>query len=398
VGARVVVVGQGYVGLPLALGAAEAGFKVSGIEIDQDKVAAINTGHSPVEDVPHATIAKLIAEGQYKVQSDYESVAEAEIVLLAVPSPLTPDRTPDLTHIVEAATEVAKSLRPGTLVILESTIYPGVTRSVLAPLLAEVSGLNADDIDVAYSPERIDPTNKTWTLANTPKLVSGLSAQATTRAADFYRTFINDVVLVDTPEIAETAKLLENTFRFVNISLINELAEFCHRAGIPILDVIDAAASKPFGFMKFTPSAGVGGHCISVDPHFLSYAANLHGVNSQFIALADKINRELPDQIVRRAEDLLGTQLDGKTVLIIGVAYKPNVADTRETPAAPLIDALRARGSLVTWHDEHVKDWRGEKSGPIDNTHDLAILVTAHMSLDLAELGHTPLLDTTWRR
>jgi UDP-N-acetyl-D-glucosamine dehydrogenase len=398
VGARVVVVGQGYVGLPLALGAAEAGFKVSGIEIDQDKVAAINTGHSPVEDVPHATIAKLIAEGQYKVQSDYESVAEAEIVLLAVPSPLTPDRTPDLTHIVEAATEVAKSLRPGTLVILESTIYPGVTRSVLAPLLAEVSGLNADDIDVAYSPERIDPTNKTWTLANTPKLVSGLSAQATTRAADFYRTFINDVVLVDTPEIAETAKLLENTFRFVNISLINELAEFCHRAGIPILDVIDAAASKPFGFMKFTPSAGVGGHCISVDPHFLSYAANLHGVNSQFIALADKINRELPDQIVRRAEDLLGTQLDGKTVLIIGVAYKPNVADTRETPAAPLIDALRARGSLVTWHDEHVKDWRGEKSEPIDNTHDLAILVTAHMSLDLAELGLTPLLDTTWRR
>ena len=397
-GIRVAVVGQGYVGLPLALGAAEAGFKVSGIEIDQTKVVMINAGQSPVEDVDGGLITTLIAGGQYEACGDYAPVQEADIVLIAVPSPLAPDRIPDLTQIVEAATQVAKRMRPGTLVVLESTIYPGVTRSVLAPLLAEVSGLDSDDFDVAYSPERIDPTNKTWTLANTPKLISGLSEQATARAANFYKTFINEVVLVDTPEIAETAKLLENTFRLVNISFINEVAEFCHRAGIPILDVIDAAASKPFGFMKFTPSAGVGGHCISVDPHFLSHAASLHGVNSQFISLADKINRELPNQIVRRAEDLLGTSLDGKSVLVVGIAYKPNIADTRETPAAPLIDALRARGALVTWHDEHVKEWRGEKSEPIDNKRDLAILVTPHANLDLPKLGRTPLLDTTWRR
>lgn len=319
-------------------------------------------------------------------------------MLIAVPTPLASDRTPDLTYIISAATEVAKQLSPGTLVILESTVYPGVTRSVLAPLLAEVSGLDSEEIDVAFSPERIDPTNNTWTLANTPKLVSGLTDQATVRATNFYKTFINDVVPVATPEVAEAAKLLENTFRFVNISLINEVAEFCHRAGIPIIDVIEAAGTKPFGFMKFTPSAGVGGHCIPVAPHFLSYAAGLHGVKSEFISLADEVNRELPEHIVRRAEELLGGRLNEKAILVIGVAYKPNVADTRETPAAPLIDALRSRGALVAWHDEHVKEWRAEKSEPIDNRHDLAILVTPHANLDLAKLGRTPLLDTTWRR
>lgn len=397
-GIRVAVVGQGYVGLPLALGAAEAGFEVSGIDIDLAKVTAINACQSPVEDIQNAVIAKLVTEGHYLAHGDYAPIAEAEIVLIAVPTPLAADRTPDLTYIVAAATEVAKHLSPGTLVILESTVYPGVTRSILAPLLAEISGLSPNDFDIAYSPERIDPTNNKWTLSNTPKLVSGLSGQATARATNFYKTFINDVVPVATPEVAEAAKLLENTFRFVNISLINEVAEFCYRAGIPIIDVIDAAGSKPFGFMKFTPSAGVGGHCIPIAPHFLSYAASLHGVNSQFIALADEINRELPAQIVRRAEELLGAPLSGKTVLIIGVAYKPNIADTRETPAAPLIDALRAHGTTVVWHDEHVKAWRGEKSEPINNTHDLAILVTAHAELDLSALGQTPVLDTTWRR
>jgi len=398
VGTRVAVVGQGYVGLPLALGAAEAGFKVSGIDIDLARVAAINANQSPVEDVQSAVIAKLRADGRYEAHGHFAPISEAEIVVIAVPTPITSDRVPDLTYIISAATAVAKHLSPGTLVILESTVYPGVTRSVLAPLLAEVSGLGLDEIDVAYSPERIDPTNKTWTLANTPKLVSGLSEQATTRAANFYGTFINEVIPVASPEVAETAKLLENTFRLVNISFINEVAEFCHSAGIPIIDVIDAAGSKPFGFMKFTPSAGVGGHCIPVAPHFLSYAARMHGVDSQFITIADQVNRDLPTHIVRRAEELLGAPLSGKTVLVIGIAYKPNIADTRETPAAALIDVLRSRGALVAWHDEHVNEWRDEKSEPIDSTHDLAILVTPHTNLDLAKLGQTPLLDTTWRR
>lgn len=396
-GIRVAVVGQGYVGLPLALGAAGAGFKVSGIDIDQAKVAAISAGRSPVEDIRSDLIAKFIADGQYEAYGDYSPITQAEIVLIAVPTPLASDHTPDLTYIVAATTEVAKQLSPGTLVILESTVYPGVTRLILAPLLAEVSGLDPDEIDVAYSPERIDPMNKTWTLANTPKLVSGLTEQATQRAANFYKSFVNEVVPVATPEVAETAKLLENTFRLVNISLINEVAEFCHSAGIPILDVIHAAESKPFGFMKFTPSAGVGGHCIPVAPHFLSYAAGLHGVKSEFISLADQINRELPEHIVRRAEELLGGQLNDKAVLVIGVAYKPNISDTRETPAAPLIDALRSSGAHVAWHDEHVIGWRDERSEPIDNTHDLAILVTPHTDLDLSKLGQTPLLDTTWR-
>ncbi len=279
------------------------------------------------------------------------------------------------------------------LVIIESTIQPGTTRNVVVPLLEKESGLSRDQFLVAYSPERIDPMNKKFTIKNTPKLVAGLTPEAANKAKEFYSKFIEQVNICDSLEVAETAKLLENSFRLVNISFINELAIFCQKIGIEVNDVIKAASTKPYGFMPFYPSVGVGGHCIPVDPLYLAEAAREVGAPVRFIELADEINLRMPTYFVGRASEMLGGLKD-KKVLVIGVSYKPNVADIRETPVEALISGLKKSGAVVSWHDDLVKSWNGESSVALGSGFDLAILATPHDYLDLSLLGSTPLLNT----
>jgi UDP-N-acetyl-D-glucosamine dehydrogenase len=310
-----------------------------------------------------------------------------------VPTPLDSNHQPDLEILKAATTDVGKSLKPGMLVIIESTIQPGTTRNVVVPILEKESGLGANKFLVAYSPERIDPMNKKFTIKNTPKLVAGLTPEAATKAKEFYAKFIDQVDVCDSLEVAETAKLLENSFRLVNISFINELAMFCQKIGIDVNDVIKAASTKPYGFMPFYPSVGVGGHCIPVDPLYLAEAARAAGAPTKFIELADEINLAMPTYFVGRASEMLGG-LKNKKVLVIGVSYKPNVADTRETPVEALITGLAKSGAVVSWHDDLVKNWNGQSSVALGSGFDLAILATPHDYLDLRMLGNTPLLNT----
>lgn len=286
-----------------------------------------------------------------------------------------------------------KNLSPGNLVIIESTVEPGTVRKVVLPLLEKSSGLDVEDFYLAFSPERIDPGNKVWTLKTVPKLIAGVSEKSTKIAIDFYSKFIDKLVPVANFEIAETAKLLENTFRFINISFVNELAMFCNALGIEIKDVINAAATKPYGFMPFNPSVGVGGHCIPVDPIYLANAANAIGAPIRFIELADQINQEIPVHFVDRADEKIGG-LKAKKILVIGVSYKPNVADVRESPVGALITGLKQKGAQVFWHDDLVKVWNGEESVALSSDFDLAIIATPHEYLDLSKLGYVPILNT----
>jgi len=279
------------------------------------------------------------------------------------------------------------------LVIIESTIEPGTCRNILLPILLKESRLKLDEFELAYSPERIDPTNKKWGISNTPKLVAGLTTNAASRAKEFYEKFINSIIICSSLEIAETAKLLENSFRLVNISFINELAIFCQKIGIEINEVISAASTKPYGFMPFYPSVGVGGHCIPVDPIYLANAAKAAGAPSRFIDLADQVNQSMPGYFVGRAEEKL-SGLKNKSVLVVGVAYKPNVADVRESPVEALINGLEKKGAQVSWHDDLVKEWNGGVSVPLSNNFDLAIIATPHDYLDLSKLGNAPILNT----
>ena len=390
---NIVVIGQGYVGLPLALAAAAAGFSVTGVDSDREKVSAINSGNSPIEDITNNEIQNLIKTGKYKISNSYDSNLSAEIFLICVPTPLDSNHQPDLSALISAIKSAGKVLKQGALVIVESTIQPGTTRSALIPILEKESGLSRDQFLMAYSPERIDPANKTWKIGNTPKLVAGLTDEAAQKAKDFYSKFINQVDICDSLEVAETAKLLENSFRLVNISFINELAIFCHKIGIDVNNVINAAATKPYGFMPFYPSVGVGGHCIPVDPLYLANAAKEAGAPTRFIELADQINLEMPNYFVGRANEMLGG-LKGKKVLVIGVAYKPNVSDVRETPVASLITGLEKSGASVSWHDDLVKTWNNQSSVPVTDQYDLAIIATPHDYIQLSELGKTPVLNT----
>jgi nucleotide sugar dehydrogenase len=288
---------------------------------------------------------------------------------------------------------VGKSLKPGMLVVVESTISPGTTRKVLLPILINNSGLSEEEFHLAYSPERIDPLNKDWSIKNTPKLVAGLTDQAAKLAQEFYSKFVDQVVICPTVEVAETAKLLENSYRLVNISFINEISIFCQKIGVDINEVVKAAATKPYGFMPFYPSVGVGGHCIPVDPIYLSDAAKSAGAGSKFIDLADEINQLMPAYFVERAKQIIGG-VKGKKILVIGLSYKPNVADVRESPVISLIDQLRKSGAVVFWHDELVKGWKGEITTPISSDFDLAIIATPHDYLDLSTLKNVPILNT----
>ena len=390
---QITVVGQGYVGLPLAIKAADSGFTVFGLDDNEQKINKLKSGNSFIEDLSDQVIQTSVDSLRYIPTIDQEVITKSQVVLICVPTPLSADHKPDLSVLISATTSVGKNLKAGSLVIIESTIEPGTCRNILLPILLKESGLKLDEFEVAYSPERIDPTNKKWGISNTPKLVAGLTDNAAKRAGEFYGKFIEAITICSSLEIAETAKLLENSFRLVNISFINEIAIFCQKIGIDISEVISAAATKPYGFMPFYPSVGVGGHCIPVDPIYLANSAKKVGAPSRFIELADKINHEMPGYFVGRVEEKLGG-LKNKRVLVVGVSYKPNVADVRESPVEALISGLKQKGAQVSWHDDLVKVWNGEESVELSSDFDLAIIATPHDYLDLTKLGNVPILNT----
>jgi UDP-N-acetyl-D-glucosamine dehydrogenase len=389
----IAIIGLGYVGMPLAIESANNFDHVVGYDSNEKKVINLKSSISEIEDIDIENLESVISSGVFKPSLDSSDIKNADIFLICVPTPLSFDHLPDLSHLTSAVETVGKNLKIGSLVIIESTIQPGTTRNIVVPLLEKFSGLSRGQFDVAFSPERIDPVNKKFTIKNTPKLVAGLTPAAAMKAKEFYSKFIDQVDICDSLEVAETAKLLENSFRLVNISFINELAMFCQKIGIDVNDVIKAASTKPYGFMPFYPSVGVGGHCIPVDPLYLAEAAREVGAPVRFIELADEINLGMPTYFVGRASEMLGGLKD-KKVLVIGVSYKPNVADIRETPVEALISGLKKSGAVVSWHDDLVKSWNGESSVALDSGFDLAILATPHDYLDLSLLGSTPLLNT----
>lgn len=390
---KISVVGQGYVGLPLAIEAAKHGFDVCGIDINNSIVDQLNFGKSHIEDISDLDLSLVLKSGKYFATIDFGEVRGSEIVLICVPTPLNAKRLPDLSALESAIISVSKNLSKNTLIIVESTIEPGTTKNFIIPLVLKHSSLLPHELYFAYSPERIDPRNKTWSLKNTPKLVSGADKIAIKRAFDFYADFIEPLHIVESIEVAETSKLLENTFRFINISLINEISNFCYELGIDVNDVISAASTKPYGFMAFYPSIGIGGHCIPIDPLYLLKKSNEIGAPISMIDLADKVNLAIPSNIVKRAERKLG-DLKGKRVLVIGVSYKPNVSDVRETPVTSLVQLLKAKGAEVNWHDDLVGEWEGTSSSDLDDRYDLAIIATPHNYLDLSKIKNTPIINT----
>jgi len=390
---KVAIIGQGYVGLPLAISASEAGYEVVGLDLDETKISDLKLGISLIEDIPDVKVKSALESGKYTPTTNYKNATDCKIILICVPTPLTADKEPDLSALSDAAEQISGIMTEDSLVILESTVEPGTTRDFLLPILEKGSGLSRNQFQLAFSPERIDPLNKNWNLGNTPKIVAGLTRKSTELAVDFYSRFIDKVIPIESLEVAETAKLLENSFRLINISFINELSIFCNKLGIDINEVIEAAATKPYGFMPFYPSIGVGGHCIPVDPIYLSTKAKEIGSPMEFIDLASRINHEMPGYFVGRAEEILG-DLENKRVLVVGVSYKPNVADVRETPVKELIKGLLDKGANVSWHDELVKKWEGSESVALSSDYDLAILATPHDGVVLSKLGNTPILNT----
>ena len=386
---KVSVIGQGYVGLPLALALVNSGYDVSGIDLDQKLVDKISNGSSPIIDITDQEVSSIVSSGNYSVTNNFDSVLSSGIVIICVPTPLNEEHKPDLAFLVSATNSISKNLQKGTLVINESTVSPGTTRGIIKQTL-DKAGV---DYDLAYSPERIDPANKKWKVTNTPKLVAGLTPAASERAAAFYETFVEKVTIGSSPEVIETAKLLENSFRLINISFINEIAQFCAALKIDVREVVDAAATKPYGFMPFYPSAGVGGHCIPVDPSYLVAKAEELGAPTRFIDLANDVNRSLASYFTGIAAGILGG-LQNKKILVVGIAYKPEVSDVRETPAAGLISELRSKGADVAWHDDLVKEWNGEKSAFLSPNYDLVVLANPHSGTDLSVLTSAKVLNT----
>ena len=390
---NVSIIGQGYVGLPLAIACAKAGYSVTGIDINELIVEKLSKGKSTIGDIPDLALQEVISAGNYSTSKEYKSIAKADTVVVCVPTPLNSKNQPDLSYLLSAINSLSKLVKEETLIIIESTIAPETTRKIVFPLIQnQVEPLNTN-FHLAFSPERIDPSNQEWNILNTPKLVAGIDELSCELAFNFYSSFISNVIKCNSLEVAETAKLLENSFRFVNISFVNQIAIFCNKLGIDVNDVINAASTKPYGFMPFFPSAGVGGHCIPVDPMYLSSKARDIGSALTFIDLAERTNSEMPLYFAERAQNKLG-DLRNKSILVVGVAYKPNISDVRETPAEPLISELRARGAQVVWHDNLVKEWNGEKSVVLAENYDLVILVTIHSNMDLGMLGDAPVLDT----
>jgi nucleotide sugar dehydrogenase len=389
----VAILGLGYVGLPLAREAVRAGLSVAGFDVDPAVVAALADGRSHVDDLNDADVAAMLAAG-FRPTVDDSVIGAARTAVICVPTPLSDANGPDLRAVTGAARMVARHLAPGMLVVLESTTYPGTTDDVVRPVLEE-SGLAAGaDFALAFSPERIDPGNPRFGPHNTPKVVGGFTPACTERAAGFYGRFVETVVRTRGTREAETAKLLENTYRHVNIALVNEMARFCHELGIDLWDVIRAAATKPFGFQAFYPGPGVGGHCIPIDPNYLSHNVRTRlGYPFRFVELAQEINATMPAYVARRAQNLLnadGLALLGASVLLLGVTYKADIADQRESPATPLAEQLAALGAVVRYHDPYVRSWHVPRTDDLEGAvaaADLVILVQPHRVYDADDLA-----------
>ena len=385
---KVGIIGLGYVGLPLAVAFAEQGHEVIGLDSDRRKLEALERGHSYIEDVPAASL-KPLGE-RLRATASYAELSSCHAVIVCVPTPLTSSREPDLSHLTDAATSLAPVLQPEQLVVLESTTYPGTTRERLRPLLEESGMAAGRDFHLAFSPERIDPGRTDHTIATTPKLIGGLTPACSERAAALYREICDQVIELSTPEAAELAKLLENIFRSVNIALVNELAQLCDRLGIDVWEVIEAAATKPFGFMRFDPGPGMGGHCLPIDPFYLAFKAREHDFYPEFIELAGKINQGQPRFCAERIESALNDAakpVRGSRILILGVSYKAGVGDPRESPALKIIDLLRERGAEIAYHDPHVAELPEAELRSVDleaelGSADLVAIVTAHPELD----------------
>ena len=391
---KVAIIGQGYVGLTISAFAAKS-YQVIGFDNSQKVVDQLNQGISHIEGVKSEDIKAAISAGNYRATANGADIAGADIVVIAVPTPLDKDRKPDLTFIESACKTIAENISHSVLVINESTSYPGTIRGFIKPLIEKLS---ADKVEHLYaiSPERVDPGRVDWDQKNTPRLYAGLTPEASKQTREFYSSFCDNLVEVSSPEVAEAAKLFENTFRQVNIALVNEFAQISHALGISVYETLDAADTKPYGFMKFNPSAGVGGHCIPVDPSYLSHVAAGLGVPATFIERANEVNLEMPKYVVARVVADNGGSLKGKSVQVVGVSYKPNVADTRETPAELVIEELIRVGAVVNWHDDLVGSWKGQSSTALGGA-DIAIVVTLHDEVDKkAVLASAPyVFDTT---
>jgi len=380
------IIGQGYVGLPLAMAAVEAGWTVIGIDNFEAKVAQIMSGSSPVEDISDAQLRLAIENGFYFATMDFSRVLEASVVAICVPTPLDEKRDPDLVLLRSAATSIAPFLSNETLVVSESTSYPGTLRDVIIPIVESLKPRDSKFLYYASAPERVNPGDSVWNQRNTPRLVGAIDGASQMKAIAFYESICDATVSVSSPEIAEAAKLLENTFRLVNIALVNEFAQLCTANGINVHEVIDGASSKPYGFMPFRPGVGVGGHCIPVDPLYLTWWARNSGSKAEFVEAADAINQAMPTYVAQRALGLIDPDIKSPKILIIGVAYKPGVGDIRETPVTKLRSYLEAQGAEVAWNDPLVPDWEGSKPVDLNWKCDVAILATKQPGIDLEPL------------
>jgi UDP-N-acetyl-D-glucosamine dehydrogenase len=389
--ADVAIVGAGYVGMPLARVFAEAGKNVVLVDVDREVVDGINRGESHIGDVPSEALRALVDAGRVTATTDYDALKDVDAILIALPTPLSTHREPDLTIVESAAAEIAPRLRKGQVVVLESTTYPGTTRESLQPIL-ERSGMKAgEDFHLAFSPERVDPGRTDWTTKNTPKLVGGLTPACTERAVELYRSAVDTVVPLSSPETAEMTKLLENIFRAVNIALVNELAQLCERMEVDVWEVVEAAETKPFGFMSFKPGPGLGGHCIPIDPFYLTWKAREYDFYTEFIDLAGKVNSNMPffcrSLISQALNHGAEKSLKGSRILILGVSYKADIDDVRESPAKKIAELLSKGGAEVSYHDPHVEEFDGMRS--VDyapESYDCVVIVTAHSSIDYADL------------
>ncbi len=389
----IAIIGAGYVGVPLADTFGQAGHSIVLVDIQPGRVDRLNRGESYVDDVPSERVKELVDAGRLRATLDYDELRDADAIMIALPTPLSDQREPDLSIVLDATRGIAQRLRKGQLVVLESTTYPGTTRESLKPILEE-SGLKAgEDFNLAFSPERVDPGREDWTTKSTPKIVGGLTDACTQRAVELYETALDTVLPVSSPEAAELTKLLENIFRSVNIALVNELAQLCDRMGLDVWEIVDAAATKPFGFMRFEPGPGLGGHCLPVDPFYLSWKARQYDFYTEFIELAGKVNANMPyfcrsliSQALNHGREL---SLKGSKILLLGVTYKADVQDTRESPALKLIELLRNGGAEIAYHDPHVPELpkHGLSSVALEpDAYDCVAIVTAHSAIDYDEV------------
>lgn len=395
--ARVGIIGLGYVGLPLLLSFAQRGFPVTGIDIDPERIALLQAGQSYIQDVPSTALQAVLAQPTTVFSSDFSHLREADVLIICVPTPLRKSKEPDISHILKAAEAIVQILHPGQLIILESTTYPGTTDEILLPMFEQTGLKVGQDYLLAFSPERIDPGNRHFQLSEIPKVVGGITPACTEVAAILYRQILTQVHVVSSARVAEAAKILENTFRSVNIALVNEFAGICRVLGVDVWEVIEAAATKPFGFMKFLPGPGIGGHCIPLDPHYLIWKSRLHGYEPRFLALAEQINASMPREVLQLIIDALNQQarpLKGSRVLIVGVAYKPDVDDVRESPALELIQLLWQKGADVSYLDPYVPTLQLagrllqsvsiQTLAPVD----LGVIITHHSNIDYQALCH----------